>query len=692
MYQVTWTNITDATTASYNISSIALTDAASYNVVVSGTCSSSLITSKNVTLTVNTTPTVTTTSQTATCTPSTVDLTADAVTKGSDPGLLYTYWTNSGATTTFTTPTTAGAGTYYILGTIPGTTCSAAIKSVTVTVSKGPSVIITDPAPVNYPSTVDISASVTANYNPNLTYTYFTDAYQKNQILSPTYTTLSAGTYYIKGTDANECYAIQPVNVYVNGTVYKSTWNNNNMGTYNNINTWTDSNSPGSQNISTSTNGSQSNPAFTFASSDGWDANQVFNGNCAVVTPSSGPTYLDQIVQPDYPVVPVGMTNSVSNYRAEVALDPCSYNGGSLYEPPCEIWLSWSYYFPKLSNCVDNAALQPGPNVSCPNGNCTNGAECVWHQYMPSPNVTNTPQLCLMLEANWGNFLVLQNWTPGNSVQGYGYYMPGNCNIYNTLNECVKAAKANSQSNGYGSIVAGKNQAGKNQWMDFVEHVIWDNTPNGSKGGSYQLWVTVNGVTNLWYNIQNLQTATPYYNGTTPKFGPYYNAWEDPTGLGMGANSIYYGTTAMEVYLGPVNMEYNVGAPVQESPIINGSNVPGYYIDQIGFSNVYPSQSEQGQDLKIPLDTLKVKSPATATKIAPIVNIYPNPTNGTFTVSNTSSDQYNIQVYSTSGNLVKDVQNCQGNTILDISGCSNGVYIIKVNGSSISYVGRLIKN
>ncbi len=113
------------------------------------------LTRTKVTVTINPLPVVVINTPAAVCSPNTVDLTLAAVTLGSTPGLTFTYWLNAGATLIYPTPTTAGAGTYYIKGTTAAG-CSD-IEPVTVTVNPTPDVTTAGATTICSGTTTNIS-------------------------------------------------------------------------------------------------------------------------------------------------------------------------------------------------------------------------------------------------------------------------------------------------------------------------------------------------------------------------------------------------------------------------------------------------------------------------------------------------------------------------------------------------------
>ncbi len=167
---------------------------------------------KSVVVGANSNPILVITNPVAVCAPATIDLTGSSITAGSSSGLTFTYWTNAPATTSLVTPTTTPAGTFYIKAT-NASACSSTMP-VTVTVDPIPTLVITSPAACA-PSTVDLTASsITSGSTSGLAFTYWTDASATTTLSNPS--SVSSGTYYIKGTSATTCFIIKPVTVTVN--------------------------------------------------------------------------------------------------------------------------------------------------------------------------------------------------------------------------------------------------------------------------------------------------------------------------------------------------------------------------------------------------------------------------------------------------------------------------------------------
>jgi gliding motility-associated-like protein len=87
---------------------------------------------------------------------------------------------------------------------------SAESSSISIVPPEKPAVVITDPAPVCYPATIDLTASeITAGSAPGLTYTYWSDEAATEQLTTPS--SVADGIYYIKGTAASGFFDIKPV-------------------------------------------------------------------------------------------------------------------------------------------------------------------------------------------------------------------------------------------------------------------------------------------------------------------------------------------------------------------------------------------------------------------------------------------------------------------------------------------------
>ncbi len=149
------------------------------------------------------------------CTPSTVDLTTEAITVGSDPGLTYTYWTDNNAQISYSSPAYAESGVYYIKGTALNGTYKI-IGPINVIINPTPTVLTTNPTPVIAPATVNLTApEITLGSTEGLSYTYWLDLNATQAYNSPQ--EALQGDYYIKGIiKATGCFSISgPVSVVI---------------------------------------------------------------------------------------------------------------------------------------------------------------------------------------------------------------------------------------------------------------------------------------------------------------------------------------------------------------------------------------------------------------------------------------------------------------------------------------------
>ena len=167
-------------------------------------------------VTITTTPNLVITNPAGVCSPSTVNLTLPAVTAGSTGGGVLTYWNDAAATSALTTPTAvATSNTYYIKSTITATGCFD-IKPVVVTINPKPNLVITNPAAVCAPSTVDLTAgAITAGSTGGGTLSYWNDAATTSSLSTPA-AVATSNTYYIETTTAASCTDVKAVVVTIN--------------------------------------------------------------------------------------------------------------------------------------------------------------------------------------------------------------------------------------------------------------------------------------------------------------------------------------------------------------------------------------------------------------------------------------------------------------------------------------------
>jgi len=107
----------------------------------------------------------------------------------------------------------SGSYTYEVAVT---TSCGVSESQVIAKINPTPVLVVTNPASVCSPATVDITkAEITTGSAVGLVYTYFKDETATTLLANPA-TIATSGTYYIKGTNAGNCIVVKPVEVVIN--------------------------------------------------------------------------------------------------------------------------------------------------------------------------------------------------------------------------------------------------------------------------------------------------------------------------------------------------------------------------------------------------------------------------------------------------------------------------------------------
>jgi hypothetical protein len=190
----------------------------SYTVTVTGGCGSPTGTGS---IDVKAVPLVNHVSPSAICSGSTTSITLTATIAGasfnwiSSASVATGHSSASGLSINQNLNTTANDDvSYYVTAISSG--CTGPEDTIVQTVNAIPVLITTNPAPVCFPATVNLTATaVTTGSSPGLSYSYWTNSGATISIASPS-TVGASGTYFIKGTNAAACSTVTAVTATVN--------------------------------------------------------------------------------------------------------------------------------------------------------------------------------------------------------------------------------------------------------------------------------------------------------------------------------------------------------------------------------------------------------------------------------------------------------------------------------------------
>ncbi len=151
----------------------------------------------------------------AACSPDIVNITSSAITSGSEPGLLFSYWKDAITGVSVPSPhAIAEKGMYFIKAT--NALGCYAIKEVNVNIGPRPVFTVEDPPAVMYPTKVNLRQWIHSGEGTN--FSFWKNPLTTQRFAHPEAVD-SSGVYYIKGTTNAGCSVVLPVRVTINPPV-----------------------------------------------------------------------------------------------------------------------------------------------------------------------------------------------------------------------------------------------------------------------------------------------------------------------------------------------------------------------------------------------------------------------------------------------------------------------------------------
>ena len=193
-------------------SSLVVSQPGTYEVVYTN-IATTLVSSDSIIVEYCATPVLTIINPPSVCSPQTVDITSPNVIIETNCEGFISFWFDAMCTTPLVNPSSiAQSGTYYVKS---SNSCGFDVEPVVATIVTTPILTITNPAPVCFPETVNLtSPSITLGSTGNGILTYWTNASCTSGLANPTSVSVS-GTYYIKSTISG-CSNVKPVVVIIN--------------------------------------------------------------------------------------------------------------------------------------------------------------------------------------------------------------------------------------------------------------------------------------------------------------------------------------------------------------------------------------------------------------------------------------------------------------------------------------------